>query len=727
MKKVELKVEGMTCSACSNGLEKYLLKQKGVLACNVNLILGMVTVEYENLRVLDIEKYISDAGFTSLGEYQFTDDSLLYKRRKRNLLFFGLLLIFFMYLSMGQMLGLPSLFSYYEYPFIYTTILILITFLFIIYGFDILKSGIKNLIHFMPNMDTLVTFSVFFSFIYSIYGVVNIYLGDLSFIHQLYFESVCMVIYFVKVGRYIENVSKSNTTSAIKNLVTITPKMARIKNGDVLVDVTIDEVKEGDLLVVRPNEKFAVDGVVVEGESHVDEAFITGESKALLKKRNDDVLAGSLNYDGVITYKAVKIGKESTVSNIVSMVVSSLGKKNRIERIADKVSGYFVPIIFLIAIISVVVKGGLGYSFSSLFTTFVTVLVVACPCALGLAVPLVISVSYGLCAKRGIVVKEGEALEKVKDVLYAIFDKTGTLTYGKLAISKVFTYSIDKYSLLKIVSSIEANSTHPVASAFSKEDLLPVTSYQELTGFGVMGTVDNEEYSLGNLGMLKKLGVRNYHKKDYEELLKDGCSIIFVVHNKKVVGLIGLKDIVRDDMKVVIAKLRERNITPVMLTGDNMEVAKKVGKELGITEIKANVLPDEKADIVKEYEKQGPTLMIGDGVNDAIALVEASVGISVSSGTDVASDASDVILMNHDLNNLIDLIDIGHKAKTIIVENLFWAFFYNLIMIPIAVGLFENFGIVLNPMIASLCMTLSSLTVVFNSLRLKLIVKSKES
>ena len=358
MKKVELKVEGMTCSACSNGLEKYLLKQNGVLACNVNLILGMVTVEYENLRVLDIEKYISEAGFTSLGEYQFTDDSLLYKRRKRNLLFFGLSLIFFMYLSMGQMLGLPSLFSYYEYSFIYTTILILITFLFIIYGFDVLKSGIKNLMHFMPNMDTLVTFSVFFSFIYSIYGVVHIYLGDLSFIHQLYFESVCMVIYFVKVGRYIENVSKSNTTSAIKNLVTITPKMARIKKGDVLVDVTIDEVKEGDLLVVRPNEKFAVDGVVVEGESHVDEAFITGESKALLKKKDDDVLAGSLNYDGVITYKAVKIGKESTVSNIVSMVVSSLGKKNRIERIADKVSGYFVPIIFLIAVISVVVKGG---------------------------------------------------------------------------------------------------------------------------------------------------------------------------------------------------------------------------------------------------------------------------------------------------------------------------------------------------------------------------------
>lgn len=725
MKKVQLKVEGMTCSACSSGLEKFLLKQKGVLSANVNLILGMVTIEYENLTISDLEQYISQAGFSSSGEYFYTDDSQTYAVAKRNLIVFAVLLVFLMYVSMGHMLSLPELFSYFQYPVFYGVILLTISVLFLCYGFDILKSGFLNLIHRIPNMDTLVLFSVGFSFLYSLYGFIQICLGNTNFLHQLYFESICMVLYFVKLGRFIENVSKNKTTSTIKNLVTITPKNAIMKRGENLVSVSLDEISVDDLLVCRPGEKFAVDGEVVDGESYVDESFITGESVPVLKKNGSSVLAGSRNYDGTISYLAKKIGKDSTVSNIVSMVVDSLNQKSKIERLADRISSYFVPFIFMIAVLTVVVKWFLGFSLSNSFHSFVTILVIACPCALGLAVPLVVSVSYGLCAKKGIVIKSGDVLEQMRHIDKVIFDKTGTLTYGKLQVYQTFSYQESRYSLLKIVRSLESQSTHPIASAFSKEDLLQVKEFQELPGMGIEGVVGGEHYYVGSLKLLKELGIKQVHKKDYQDLIDQGCSILYLANEKEVLGLIGVRDIIRDDMKKVISSLEDMGITSVMLTGDNLEVARKVAKELGIEEIHADVLPKDKASIIRGYIAAGnQVVMIGDGVNDAVALVEASVGISISSGTDVANDASDVVLMNHNLSNLLDFIYISKKAYHVIRQNLFWAFFYNVCMIPIAAGLLENFGVVLNPMLASICMTISSLTVVLNSLRLRWIVKS---
>ena len=525
MKKAQLKVEGMTCSACSNGLEKYLLKQKGISSASVNLILGMVSVEYENLTIVDIEKYILQAGFHSAGEYSYSDDSEIYRVKKRNLIIFGILLIFFMYVSMGHMLSLPELFSYSTYPVLYGLLLLGLCILFFIYGFDILKSGVINLIHRMPNMDTLVLFSVVFSFGYNLYGFVEICMGNTLYMYQLYFESVCMILYFVKLGRFLENLSKKKTTSTIQNLVTITPKLAYKKKEGEVVAVTLDEINVDDILVCRPHEKFAVDGEVVDGESYVDESFITGESAPVMKQAGSMVLAGSMNYDGVISYQAKKIGKDSTVSNIVSMVVESLTKKNKIERLADKISSYFVPFIFILAILTFVVKLLFGFSFLSGFQSFITVLVIACPCALGLAVPLVISVSYGLCAKKGIVVKSGDVLEQMRHVDKVIFDKTGTLTYGKLAVYQTYSYAESTYSLLKIVRSLESNSTHPIATAFSKDDLLSVQDFQELSGMGISGIVDGNTYYVGNLKLVKKLGLRQSHKKDYEELLSHGFSI----------------------------------------------------------------------------------------------------------------------------------------------------------------------------------------------------------
>ena len=718
IKKIVLKIDGMTCSACSNGLEKYLKRQEGIVDVNVNLILAIATITYENIKIKDIENYIKEAGFKSLGEFKTLDDNTTFKKEKSLLVFYGLLLIVLMYITMSHMVGLPNLDNC---PQIYSLTLILFSLVFLIYGFDIIKNGFKNLIHRIPNMDTLVTFSVVFSLIYSLYGVFKIFNGDLSYMHNLYFESACMVIYFIKLGRFIENISKDKTKDAIKSLVQITPKYAVNKKGEKEEKITIDEVNIDDILVCHPGEKIAVDGVLVRGKAHVDESFITGESKPVLKEKDSRVIAGSINYDGVIEYKAKKIGRDSTISEIVKMVVESTNSKTKIQRIADKVSGVFVPLIFIIAVITFLIHTVLGSGFSDSLNYFVTVLVVACPCALGLAVPLVIVISNGKCAKNGLFLKKAEVIENARHIDTLVFDKTGTLTYGKLKIFKSFNYSdISLEELLKIVSSLEANSTHPIATAFSKNNLLKVTDFKNIAGMGLSGKIKNKEYYIGNLRLLEKLKIKGTNNLDYEELISQGCSILYVVSNKEIIGLIGVKDTIRPNIKTLLKKLNNLGINVIMLTGDNKKTAELIADELGIKKVIADMLPNKKADFVKALIKDNKkVLMVGDGINDAVALVNATIGVSISDGTDVAVDSSDVILMNNDLNNIVKLLEISKESFKIIKQNLFWAFFYNLIMIPIASGLLAPLGIVMNPMIASLAMTLSSLTVVFNSLRLK--------
>ena len=374
MKKIVLKIDGMTCSACSSGLEKYLKRQKGIIDVNVNLILAIATITYEDLKIKSIENYIKEAGFKSLGEFKSLDDNTTFKKEKKKLIFFGLLLIILMYITMAHMIGLPNLNSY---PKIYSLILILFSLMFLIYGFDIIKNGFKNLIHKIPNMDTLVTFSVISSLIYSLYGVFKIFNNDLSYIHNLYFESSCMVIYFIKLGRFIEGISKDKTKDAIKSLVQITPQYAVIKKNKTEEKITIDEVKVDDILICYPGDKIAVDGIVVSGKTHVNESFITGESKPVLKEKNSTVIAGSINYDGIINYQAKKIGRNSTISEIVRMVVESTNSKTKIQRVADKVSGIFVPIIFIIALTTFLLHILFGTSFANSVNYFVTVLVVA--------------------------------------------------------------------------------------------------------------------------------------------------------------------------------------------------------------------------------------------------------------------------------------------------------------------------------------------------------------
>lgn len=721
MKKIVLKIGGMTCSACSSGLEKYLNQQEGVKEVTVNLVLSIATICYENITVKDIERYIKEAGFTSLGEFIGIEDKVTNKTDKIKLILLGLLIIFMMYISMGNMLNLPSIpYLNHNYPLILSTTMLIITLVYLIYGLDIIKSGIKNLLHKMPNMDTLVMFSVIFSFLYSLYSYINILGGNNALLHNLYFESTCMVIYFIKLGRVIEDSSKDKTKDAIRKLVQITPSYAIVKKNNKELKVTIDEVEVGDTLICKAGEKIAVDGIVTKGKTYVNESFITGESVPVLKEKDSTVIAGSISYDGLIEYKAKRIGRNSTISEIVKLVVESTNTKTKIQRLADKVSGIFVPVILIIAFLTFIIQLIIGLPLNEALIHMVTVLVVACPCALGLAVPLVVVVSNGICAKKGLFLRNSEVLEKARTIDTIVFDKTGTLTYGNLKIFKTYNYSNYKDNdLINIASNIEKNSSHPISTAFKVKKKLVVTDFKTINGKGIKASVNNKEYYLGNNTLLKDLKIKDSHEEDYNNLINNGCSIIYVLEDKTIIGLIGVKDIVRDNIKDVIKKFNDNNIEVIMLTGDNEVTAKLIAGELGINKVISNVLPSKKASTIKDLVSKGrKVIMVGDGINDAPALVNSTIGISVNDGTDVAMDSADVILMNNDISNILDLIKISKKAYLIIKENLFWAFFYNLLMIPIAIGLLENYGISMSPMFASIAMTISSLTVVLNSLRL---------
>lgn len=507
----------------------------------------------------------------------------------------------------------------------------------------------------------------------------------------------------------------------------MTPNKATIKINGVEKQVTLDEIHKGDIVVCKPGEKIAVDGEIIEGTAHFDESFITGESKPVNKTIGNKVIAGSINYDGYIEYKAERIGKESTISEVVRLVVEASNTKAPIAKIADKVSGYFVPAVIAISILTFIIYLIMGYDFSESLIRFVTILVVACPCSLGLATPLAIVVSEGLCASNGILVKKSEILENAQKVDTIVFDKTGTLTYGKLKISEIKNYSdLEEKRLLQFVGSIEAKSTHPIGKAFENYlqenniEKLEVEEFENIAGYGIIGKINNEEFILGNSKILNKYNIKNDYIKDEEELTKRGNSIVYVANKNKILALIGVNDVVRENVAEVIEELNKNKINTIMLTGDNKETAEKIAKEIGITEVISNVLPAEKTQIIKELKNQNKfVIMCGDGINDSPALATANIGISVNSGTDIAMDSSDVILTKNNLASILNLIKISKKTIRNIKQNLFWAFFYNCLMIPIAMGVFTNFGISINPMIASIAMIFSSITVILNALRLK--------
>lgn len=731
MKKIILSIDGMTCSACSNGLEKYLNKQNGISNAVVNLVMANASIEYDEkiLNQEKIEEFVKKAGFKSLGEFKEIKTENKSKKEKVKFIIFTLLSILLMYISMGHMINLPTLpyLNPHDNTTNYMVSLLILTILFIIYGFDIIRNGYKNLIHKTPNMDTLVGIGVITSFLYSLYSMYLVFSGNYHQVMNLYFESAAIVIYFVKLGRYIDGISKDKTREAIKKLVKITPNKAVIKKDGILKEVTLDEIHKGDIIVAKVGEKIAVDGEITEGKAHLDESFITGESKPVAKKIGSKVIAGSLNYDGYIEYKAERIGKESTVSEIVKIVVEASNTKAPIAKVADKVSGYFVPFVIAIAILTFIIYLAIGQGFETAITTFVTILVVACPCSLGLATPLALIVSEGLCATNGILIKKSEILENAQKTNTIVFDKTGTLTYGKLKISEIINYSsMEDYILLQIVGSIENKSTHPIGKAFvdyleeNKLEKLEVKEFANVSGCGIIGKVNNQRFIIGNSKILESYHIENEYKKEEKELAIKGNSIVYVVQNEKVIALIGVNDIVRNEARNVINTLKSMNIETIMLTGDNKETAEKIAKEIGITKVISDVLPTEKSNTIKKLKEENKfVMMCGDGINDSPALAISDIGVSVNSGTDIAMDSSDVILTKNDLSTIINLINISKKTIKNIKQNLFWAFFYNFLMIPVAMGVLRPIEISINPMIASLAMVLSSITVIINTLRLK--------
>ena len=738
MKKVLLKIDGMTCSACSNGLEKYLNKQEGIKQASVNLVMNNASIEYDE-KVLDIpqiEKFVQKAGFESLGIDKLEKEKKKVSNEKYKLMALTVLAILILYISMGQMVGLPvfEILDMHHNPIYFAVVQFVISMIAIVLGRDILKNGYKNLVHKTPNMDTLVGLGVISSLLYSLYNTYLIFMGNIEAVHHLYYESIVIILFFIKIGKYVEGRNKDKTKEAIQDLMMITPNLATIEKEGKQKQVTLDEIRKGDIVICKPGEKIAVDGEIVYGTTHIDESFITGESVPVKKTINDKVIAGSINYDGVVKYKAEKIGKESTVSEIVRMVVEATNTKAPIAKIADTISGYFVPAIIIIAVLASIVWAILGKDIGFVINIFITVLVVACPCSLGLATPLAIVMASGLASRKGILVKSSESLENAHKIRTIVFDKTGTLTKGHLSISEIYNYSdLKENDIIEAVANIENHSEHPIARGivkYAEEKNLPinsekVTDFKNIAGYGIEANFDGANYLIGNKKLMLENNIdinktiKENKMNDDETLENDGNSILFVAKQHTLIALIGVKDIIKENAKEVIDKLKKQNIQTVILTGDNEKTAKAIGKNIGIQTVIAGVVPKQKAEEIIKLKENGLVMMCGDGINDSISLVKADIGVSVGSGTDIAMDSSDVVLMKDNLDKINDLINISKKTMRIIKQNLFWAFFYNICMIPIAAGILIPLGVTMNPMFAAFSMTISSVTVTLNSLRLK--------
>lgn len=734
MKKVLLKIGGMTCSACSSGLEKYLNKQDGINLASVNLVMNNANIEYddEKLSLEDVEKFIDKAGFESLGIDNFEKEEKKNSFEKYKIILITIFSLIILYISMGAMIGLPEIpfIKMMKYPARFAICLLVLSSIVLFLGKDILRNGFKNLIHKTPNMDTLVMIGVVASMIYSIFGTVMIFRGHSHYVMNLYYESAAIVVFFIKVGKYIEGRNTDKTKEALKELMTITPNHAVIIREGKEKTVTLDEIQKEDIVVCKPGEKIAVDGTVIEGATHIDESFITGESVPVKREIGSKVIAGSINYEGTIKYKAEKIGKESTVSEIVRLVVESTSSKAPIAKIADKVSSVFVPVVIAIAVIAFITWIIISKDIAFAINIFITVLVVACPCSLGLATPLAIVVGSGLATKKGILVKSSESLENAHKVKTVVFDKTGTLTEGKLTVSKLYNYSdMKEEELLKIIASVENKSEHPIARAivnYSIERKIKIdetNDFKAVAGMGVIANYNERTVIIGNQKLMDENKIEILEKQDAEELVQDGNSILYVALDNKLIALVGVKDTIREDIIKVIHDLKAKNIDVIMLTGDNEKTAQNIAKKIKIDKVISNVMPKQKAEEIEKLKQDGLVMMCGDGINDSISLVKADIGVSVASGTDIARDSAQVVIMNDNLNRINDVIEISKKTVRNIKQNLFWAFFYNACMIPVACGFLVKFGIMINPMIASLAMTLSSLFVVLNVLKLKVFYK----
>lgn len=743
MKRETYTIEGMSCAACSSAVERVTRKLNGVESSNVNLMTAKMEIVYDENSVTKemIVAKIEKAGFkarldvdTSGIEEQEQKLQKDIRQHKSRLLVAILFSIPLLYISMGHMIPipmpLPKFLDVHHHPLNFAVAQLILTVPILIVGSGFYTRGFHALWKRNPNMDSLVAIGTASAFLYSFVMTVLI-LRDTSRVHYLYYESAAVVVTLVMLGKYLEKRSKGKTTEAIRKLLALTPDTAYLIQNGKEIEVKVEELKVGDVVLVKPGGRIPLDGMVVEGSSSVDESMLTGESIPVEKEVNSKVIGGSMNYNGAFKMEIEHTGGDTVLAKIVKLTMDAQGKKAPISKIADQVAGYFVPIVMAIAMIAAIVWAFVGKDFAFVINIFVSVLVIACPCALGLATPTAIMVGTGLGASHGILIKSGEALETAHKVQVVVLDKTGTITEGKPKVVEVVSEGISKDELIQIAGAVEASSEHPLAKAIvtaSREkegtDEVPeVSEFISTTGMGVEGRLSDQRVVLvGNLKMMQKSGIETNHLHSIvRTMATKGQTPVFVAMNQKIEGIIGIADTVKDTSIDAVKALKKLGIQVVMLTGDNKLTAKHVGDQVGIDEVIAEVLPEDKASVVERYQTEGKrVLMVGDGINDAPALMKAEIGCAIGSGADIAVDAGDIVLMKSDLMDIYRTIKLSRYTITNIKENLFWAFFYNLIGLPIAAGvLYKVNGILLSPMVGGLAMSLSSVCVVTNALRLR--------
>ncbi len=734
-------IKGMSCAACSARVEKAVSKVSGVTSCSVNLLTNSMSVE-GSAADSDIIKAVKNAGYgaSSIKNKEKAEDtsteSPIRPMRTRFITSLVFLLIL-MYFSMGHMMWSFPLPKFYDGNHIAMGLTqLLLTVIIMVINQKFFISGYKSLIHGAPNMDTLVALGATAAFGYSTFALFAMtkaqVAGDMELVEkymmEFYFESAAMILTLITLGKMLEAYSKGKTTDALKGLMELAPKSANIIRDGKEVNLPVEEVVKGDIFIVRPGESIPVDGVVIDGHSAVNESSLTGESIPVDKEPDDKVSAATINQSGIITCKALRVGEDTALSKIIKMVSDASATKPHIARIADKVSGIFVPTVIAIAVVTIIVWLLIGKSAGFAIARGISVLVISCPCALGLATPVAIMVGNGKGARNGILFKNAAAIEETGKLKIVALDKTGTITEGKPVVTGIYpAKDITEEELLHIAGSLEYNSEHPLAGAVNQEiekrkiTISPVKNFNALPGNGLLGEIDGVIVMGGNYRFISE------HTADKEELKNisdkvsnEGKTPLIFAKDNHYIGTIAVADIIKEDSHKAVSELKKMGIHVVMLTGDNEKTAAIIGKEAGVDEVIAGVLPDGKENVIRELMKKGRTAMVGDGINDAPALTRADIGIAIGAGTDIAIDAADVVLMKSRLTDVAASIRLSKSTLRNIHENLFWAFFYNTIGIPLAAGAFVGLGLTLNPMFGAAAMSLSSFCVVTNALRLNL-------
>ena len=728
------KVQGMTCAVCASRVERITKKLEGVEDSIVNLNTEKlnITIDQDLVTYADIKRVVEKAGYKLIKEEEVSKDNKLSDKDKllRRLIFSCIFTIPLLIITMGHMVGMPvpNTIDPMQNPMNFAAFQIILTVPVMVVGYKFYFIGYKNLLKLSPNMDSLIAVGTTAAFLYSLFGMYKIATGDDSYAMHLYFEAAVTILTLITLGKYLEAISKGKTSEAIKKLMGLSPKTATIIREEKEIIIPIDEVIVGDIILVKPGEKLPVDGTVIEGVTSIDESMLTGESIPVEKGIGSKVIGASINKTGFIKYKATKVGKDTALAQIIKLVEDAQGSKAPIAKMADIISSYFVPTVIGLAIIAAVLWLIAGQSLVFALTIFISVLVIACPCALGLATPTAIMVGTGKGAENGVLIKGGEALEITHKVDTIVFDKTGTITEGKPVVTDIISKEMNKEELLSIAASAEKGSEHPLGEAiikFAEEKnirLKEIKNFNAIPGQGIKVRIDEDVILLGNLKLMQKNSIEiGVLQEESDKLAEEGKTPMYIAINDSLEGIIAVADIVKSSSVEAIKSLHNMGIKVAMITGDNKKTADAIAKQVGIDIVLSEVLPEDKSNEIKKFqEKNKKVAMVGDGINDAPALAQADVGIAIGSGTDVAMESADIVLIKSDLMDVITAIKLSKATIRNIKQNLGWAFGYNILGIPVAMGVLHIFGgPLLNPMIAAAAMSLSSVSVITNALRLK--------